>query len=75
MARRFSSTIRLHAGRKTLKKLMIDRKIPAALRARIPVLADEAGVAAVIGIGADLDRIPNSEDSALYISILEKEEI
>jgi tRNA(Ile)-lysidine synthase len=74
-ARQPGDTIRLHAGRKTLKKLMIDRKIPAALRARIPVLADEAGVAAVIGIGADLDRIPNSEDSALYISILEKEEI
>ncbi len=49
--------IRLPGGRKTLKKLFIDRKIPAARRPLIPVLADEAGILGVFGIGADADRI------------------
>ena len=39
-----------------MKKLFIDRKIPAFERNRIPVLADDAGVAAVLGIGQDCDR-------------------
>lgn len=56
-------TIRLPGGTKTLKKLFIDRKIPASERNRIPVLADDAGVAAVLGIGPDCDRkeAPNWE--------------
>ena len=48
--------IRLHSGTKSLKKLFIDRKIPAALRDRIPVVADEEGVLGVFGIGVNLDR-------------------
>ena len=48
--------IRLPGGTKSLKKLFIDRKIPAHLRMQIPVIADENGVAAVCGIGADQDR-------------------
>ena len=46
-------TITLSGGTKTLKKLFIDKKIPAAQRNRIPVIADDLGVAAVIGIGVD----------------------
>ncbi len=53
-------TIRLRGGTKTLKKLFIDRKLPASTRPRIPVLADEQGVLAVYGIGASLDRIPTA---------------
>ena len=49
--------LRLSGGTKTLKKLFIDRKIPAAGRDRIPVLVDEAGILAVYGLGADLDRV------------------
>lgn len=48
--------LRLPGGTKSLKKLMIDRKIPVALRNRIPVLADEKGVLAVGGIGVNMDR-------------------
>jgi tRNA(Ile)-lysidine synthase len=48
--------IRLPGGRKSLKKLFIDRKIPADRRLQIPVLADNAGVLAVYGVGVDLDR-------------------
>ena len=49
--------IRRSGGTKTLKKLFIDRKIPADQRCRVPVLCDEEGVVGVYGIGADLDRI------------------
>ncbi len=52
--------IRLHGGRKSLKKLFVDRKIPAAARNCVPVLADEAGVLAVDGIGVHLDRCAES---------------
>ena len=53
-SRRTGDELRLSGGRKSLKKLFIDRKIPANLRDRIPVLADDAGVLAVGGIGVDL---------------------
>ena len=48
--------IRLNAGTRSLKKLFIDRKIPAHLRPAVPVIADERGVIAVGGIGVNLDR-------------------
>ena len=48
--------LRLSGGTKRLKKLFIDRKIPAAQRLRIPVIADDKGVLAVHGIGVNLDR-------------------
>lgn len=50
--------IRLPGGTKSLKKLLIDRKIPSSQRHLIPVLADEEGVLAVYGIGANQNRIP-----------------
>jgi tRNA(Ile)-lysidine synthase len=50
-------TIRLPSGTKSLKKLFIDRKIPALRRPLIPVVADEKGVVGVYGIGAGLDRL------------------
>ena len=50
-------TIRLPGGTKSLKKLFIDRKIPAADRERIPVLADARGVLGVWEIGVNRDRI------------------
>jgi tRNA(Ile)-lysidine synthase len=50
--------MRLPGGTKTLKKLFIDRKIPASQRAAIPVIADETGVLGVYGIGANRDTVP-----------------
>ncbi len=52
--------IRRPGGTKTLKKLFIDRKIPAQKRLQIPVFGDEKGVLAVYGIGVNLDRVPKS---------------
>jgi tRNA(Ile)-lysidine synthase len=50
--------MRLPGGTKSLKKLYIDRKIPASERPRIPVLADADGVLGVPGLGVNLDRCP-----------------
>ena len=56
-ARQMGDSIRLNAGERTLKKLFVDRKIPAHQRNRIPVIADEKGVLGVWGIGANVDRL------------------
>ncbi len=49
--------MRLPGGTKSLKKLFIDRKIPASCRQEIPVIADDRGVVGVYGIGVNLDRL------------------
>lgn len=54
--RQEGDAIRLSGGSKSLKKLFIDRKIPAAQRCYIPVLCDEQGILGVYGIGVHLDR-------------------
>lgn len=66
-SRRAGDTIRLLGGTKTLKKLYIDEKIPAAKRNTVPVLVDDEGVLAVIGIGGNLDRL--SGDGTVRIQI------
>ena len=55
-SRQSGDSIRLNGGTKSLKKLFIDRKIPAACRDRIPVVYDDAGIIGVYGIGVNLDR-------------------
>lgn len=55
--RRAGDSIKLSGGTKTLKKLFIDKKIPAEQRHRIPVIADAAGVVLVEGIGPNQDRL------------------
>lgn len=63
----------LPGGRKTLKRWMIDRKLPRAQRDSVPVIADKNGVLAVYGMGADLDRMAGITDDAMIIKI-EKED-
>ena len=55
--RESGDTIRLSGGSKSLKKLYIDRKIPAAQRSGLPVIADAEGVLGVYSIGPNLDRV------------------
>lgn len=55
-SRQSGDEIRLSGGTKSLKKLMIDRKIPAAQRPFIPVLADETGILWAKSLGWNLDR-------------------
>ena len=52
--------ISLPGGTKSVKKLFIDRKIPAHQRLQIPVVADDAGVVGVYGIGADRAHIADA---------------
>ena len=59
--------MRLPGGTKSLKKLFIDRKIPASQRPLIPVLADEQGVLGVAGIGPSTDRTVNNLPAVQFI--------
>ena len=54
--RQTGDKIRLPGGSKSLKKLFIDRRIPAAVREQIPVVCDETGILGVYSIGVNLDR-------------------
>lgn len=54
--RQTGDSLRLSGGSKSLKKLMIDRKIPAAQRDLLPVLTDDRGVIAVYKLGCDAAR-------------------
>ena len=53
--------ITLSGGTKSVKKLFIDRKIPAHERLLVPVAADSRGVLGVCGIGANLCRRNGAE--------------
>ena len=48
---------------KKLWKLLIDRKIPAGQRDRIPIIADDAGVLMAVGIGGNLERLSLDRDA------------
>lgn len=67
-SRQPGDAMRLTGGTKELKKLFIDRKIPASQRERIPVIADKKSVLGVYGIGPNLDRVAQ-ELPAAQISI------
>lgn len=58
--RAVGDSLRLAPGgcTKTVKKWMIERKIPAARRALMPVAADGRGVLAVYGLGTDVRALP-----------------
>ena len=55
-SRRSGDRLTLSGGTGTVKKLMIDRKIPAHKRSFLPVLEDEQGIIAVCDLGAQIDR-------------------
>ena len=55
-SRKSGDALRLSGGTKSLKKLLIDRKIPASRRDAIPVLCDDVGVLGVCSIGVNLNR-------------------
>lgn len=69
-------SMRLSGGTKDLKKLFIDRKIPASKRLQIPVIADDLGVVGVFGVGVNLDRLAIGEDAVeiCFMPMREKEE-
>ena len=55
-SRQEGDSLTTKGGTKSLKKRFIDRKIPQWERMAVPVIADDAGVLAVMGIGTDVSR-------------------
>ena len=55
-SRRSGDSLTTKGGTKSLKKRFIDRKIPQWERSAVPVIADDAGVLAVMGFGMDENR-------------------
>ena len=53
---------------KTLKKLFIEQRVPAAVRGLVPVISDEGGVLAVFGLGRGDRAVPAPGDNTLMIS-------
>ena len=72
-SRRIGDRMQLPGGSRSLKRLMIDRRIPASLRDNLPVLTTADGIAAVAGIGADQRFLAQPGESAVEI-IIEKED-
>lgn len=56
---------------KTLKKLFVEKHVPAATRNRIPVIADENGVLGVYKIGCDVRGEPTLGDTIYNIHFKE----
>ena len=71
-SRETGDVLSLPGGRKTLKRLMIDRKIPAERRAFLPVLASGGQVLAVYGLGVSAPFLPRTGSPVLVIEFTEK---
>ena len=67
--RRTGDCLTLSGGTKSVKKRMIDRKIPAAIRDNLPVLAVGPDILAVYGLGTDVRRAAAPGDRAAIIQI------
>jgi len=72
--RQAGDVIRLfgRGGTKTIKKLMIEEKIPVRERESWPIFADEAGVIAVYRLGIDERVAPGPGDDILTIVVGEE---
>ncbi|MBQ2855019.1 MAG: tRNA lysidine(34) synthetase TilS [Oscillospiraceae bacterium] len=70
--RRSGDSLRLSGGTKSVKKLLIDRKIPASLRDSLPVVCDDRGILGICGIGVNLDRAAKTLP-AVTIRFIKKE--
>ena len=59
---------------KTLKKLMMEKKIPSPLRGCLPVVAQGERVAAVAWLGVDQDFLAQPGQAAQYITITKEKD-
>ena len=71
-SRQSGDEIRLSGGRKSLKKLFIDLKIPANRRCRIPLVACGDEVLAIWGIGADADKYKSEPKWLIHFENIER---
>lgn len=72
-ARQSGDTLVLPGGHRLVKKAMIDRKIPAALRKELPVIVAGEQILAVTGVGVNLDFAAQVGEEALIIRVYRKE--
>ena len=56
-------------GRKSLKKLFIEKKIPAFERELVPVIADEEKVLAVVSLGQEATLAAEKSEAAIMIAV------
>jgi tRNA(Ile)-lysidine synthase len=67
---RAGDRIRLPYGTKKLKKLFLERRVPASERTQTPVLSDEHGrVLWVVGVARSIDALPAGTGPALNITV------
>ena len=59
-SRQSADAMKTAGGTKSLKKLFIDSKLPAARRLLTPIIADSRGVLGVYGFGANKDRLAST---------------
>ncbi len=71
--RQTGDVLRLSGGTKSVKKLMIDKKIPARDRNHMPVFETPSGIFAVYGLGADVSRRASAGQWALVLDIKKEE--
>ena len=69
-ARRAGDTVRLPGGRRSLRRLMMDRKIPARLRDALPVIAAGDRILGVGGIGVNPEFAASAHGPALEIRLI-----
>ena len=67
--RKTGDSIAVNGCRKTLKKLFIEKKIPAVSRAAVPVITDEKRILAVAGIGQAFPGQISEGDEVLVITV------
>ena len=72
-ARQSGDTLVLPGGHRLVKKAMIDRKIPAALRKELPVIVAGEQILAVTGVGVNLDFAAQVGEEALINRVYRKE--
>ena len=74
-SRREGDNIRLkgQSGTKTLKKLFIEKRIPARKRNLIPVISDDEGVLGIYKVGTSDRAVPVPGDPAIMITFEEIE--
>ena len=72
--RRSGDAIALTGGTRSLKKLLIDRKVPAGARETVPVIADDQGVILVYPYAASHTRAAQPGEAAILIHIAHEKE-
>ncbi len=65
--RKTGDSLKLPGGTKSVKKLMIDKKIPAVYRDSLPVIVSGDEVLAVYGLGQSVDSLPAKGESAVLL--------